>query len=131
MAPRIRSAALALAATISLFPLAVSAECATADAGARCLSVLPDTIGLEVPSRPEGFGEVEARSSASTPSALVDVGAVVPRGEYSIIINADYYGLPPVSDGWVYMRIGQDAFRVDWQSHQVLERVTEEAAANF
>jgi hypothetical protein len=29
------------------------------------------------------------------------------------------------------MRIGQDAFRVDWQTHQVLERVTEKAAANF
>jgi hypothetical protein len=70
-------------------------------------------------------------SSASTPSSLVGVGEVVPRGEYSVILNGDYYGLPPVSDGWVYMRIGPDAFRVDWQTHQVLERVTEKAAANF
>lgn len=130
MAPRIRSAALALAATISCFPLAASADCATAEAGARCIRALPDSPDLEVPSRPEFFEEA-AMSSASTPSTLVDVGEVVPRGEYSIILNADYYGLPPVSDGWVYMRIGQDAFRVDWQSHQVLERVTEQTAANF
>jgi hypothetical protein len=29
------------------------------------------------------------------------------------------------------MRIGGDAYRVDWRSHEVLERVTERAAANF
>ena len=130
MAPRLRSAALALAATISFFPLAASADCAMAEAGARCIRVLPETLDLEVPSRPGSFEEA-AMSSASTPSPIVGIGEVVPRGEYSIILNADYYGLPPVSDGWVYMRIGQDAFRVDWQSHQVLERVTEQAAANF
>lgn len=128
MAPRFRTAAFVLAATTALFPLAASAECATADAGARCVSVLPDSAAQ---ARPEGFVEAAAMSSASTPSPLVGVGEVVPRGQYSIIMNADYYGLPPVSDGWVYMRIGQDAFRVDWQSHQVLERVTERTAANF
>ena len=125
MAPRFRTAAFALAATISLFPLAVSAACSTVDSGARCVRALPETFDLDVPTRPA------AMSSASTPSPEVGIGEVVPRGEYSIILNADYYGLPPVSDGWVYMRIGQDAYRVDWQSHQVLERVTEEAAANF
>ena len=130
MARRIRTAALALAATISLFPLMATADCATADAGARCIRALPETLDLEVPSRPKVV-EAAAMSSASAPTSMVDVGEVVPRGEYSIILNADYYGLPPVSDGWVYMRIGQDAFRVDWQSHQVLERVTAQAAANF
>jgi hypothetical protein len=72
-----------------------------------------------------------AMSSGSAPTAQVDVGAVLPRGEYSIILNADYYGLPPVSDGWVYMRVGGDAYRVDWQTHEVLERVTEQTSANF
>lgn len=125
MAPRFRSAALALAATISLVPLAASAACSTADSGARCIRAQPEGVDLDVPARPATM------SSASAPTTLVGVGEVVPRGEYSIILNADYYGLPPVSDGWVYMRIGQDAYRVDWQSHQVLERVTEQAAANF
>lgn len=123
MAFRLRAAALALAVTSSLFPVAALAACSTADSGARCIRVLPNP---EVPARPD-----HVLSSASAPSTLVDVGQVVPRGEYSIIINADYYGLPAVSDGWVYMRIGQDAYRVDWQSHQVLERVTDRVAANF
>lgn len=130
MTPRFRTAALALAATILLFPLSATAECSTADAGARCIRVMPE-VALDVPSRPDAVVQAAAMSSASAPSTLVGVGDVVPRGEYSIILNADYYGLPAVSDGWVYMRIGQDAYRVDWQSHQVLERVTEQAAANF
>lgn len=129
MAPYVRAAALALAVTSSLFPFPALAGCSTADSGARCIRVLPGA-GMEVPSRPEHVVQA-AMSSASAPSTLVDVGEVVPRGEHSIILNADYYGLPPVSDGWVYMRIGSDAYRVDWQSHQVLERVTDRAAANF
>jgi hypothetical protein len=70
-------------------------------------------------------------SSTSAPTPLVAVGDVLPRGEYSIILDAAYYGLPPVSDGWVYMRVEQDAYRVDWKTHQVLARVTDQAAANF
>ena len=130
MTPRTRAAAFLLAATTSLFPVAAQADCATADAGARCIRILPEDV-QNVPSRPAHLVQAPAMSSASAPSSLVDVGEVVPRGEYSVILNGDYYGLPPVSDGWVYMRIGQDAFRVDWQTHQVLERVTEKAAANF
>jgi hypothetical protein len=129
MTPRFRAAALVLAATTSLFPIAATAECAMADAGARCISVAPGS-GFEVPVRPGHVAEA-AMSSASAPSALVEVGQVLPRGEYSVILNGDYYGLPPAADGWVYMRVGADAYRVDWQSHQVLERVTEDAAANF
>ena len=125
MTLRIPAAALALAATTFVVPLAASAACSTAESGARCIRVLD-----EVPTRPAQVEEV-SMTSASAPTPLVDVGDVLPWGEYSIILNADYYGLPPVSDGWVYMRVGQDAFRVDWQSHQVLERVTDAAAANF
>jgi len=126
MTLRITAAALALAATNMFFPLAASAACSTAESGARCIRVLQ-----EAPSRPAAQVDASMTSSASTPTPLVGEGEVLPRGEYSIILNADYYGLPPVSDGWVYMRVGQDAFRVDWQTHQVLERVTDKAAANF
>lgn len=111
-------AALALATAV-LFTPAARAECR--DAGAACpssLSALPvSAMGL-VPS-----------DSVAAPQA--QVGDVVPRGRYSIILNADYYGLPPVSDGWVYMRIGLEAYRVDWRTHQILERVTDRVAANF
>lgn len=125
MTPRLPVAALALAATTALFPALATAECSTAGSGARCVRV------MDPPARPLDLVQNVAMTSASAPSPLVDVGAILPRGEYSIIINADYYGLPPVSDGWVYMRVGRDAFRVDWQTHQVLERVTERASANF
>jgi hypothetical protein len=124
-----RFAALAAAfAAVTLVPSIASADCATDRLS--CIE-LPD-----VPSRPADLvpapaDETEAMSSASAPTPLATVGDILPRGEYSLILNADYYGLPPVSDGWVYVRVGQDAFRVDWSSHEVLERVTDQAAANF
>ncbi|TNC73362.1 hypothetical protein [Rubellimicrobium roseum] len=124
MAPRLPVAAFALAATAFLCPIAAEAQCRTASTGARCVRV------LDVPARPMDVSNV-AMTSASTATPLTRVGDVLPRGEYSIILNADYYGLPPVSDGWVYMRVGSDAFRVDWRTHEVLERVTDRAAANF
>ena len=79
----------------------------------------------------DGEREEIVRGPHADATPLVGVGELLPRGEYSIILNAEYYGLPPVSDGWVYMRVGGDAYRVDWQTHQVLERVTDEVAANF
>jgi hypothetical protein len=125
MTSRITAAALALAAIPVLWPMQATAECSTAGTGARCVRV------IEPQARPLGLAQPAAMTSSSATTPLVEVGEVLPRGEYSIILNADYYGLPPVSDGWVYMRVGQDAFRVDWRTHQVLERVTDEAAANF
>lgn len=129
MNPRPLAAALALAASASVVSSAAFAACSTASAGARCIVVETAMAAPAPPPLPPG--SVGGASSASAPTLLVDVGQVVPKGEYSVILNADYYGLPAVSDGWVYMRIGSDAYRVDWQSHQVLERVTEEASANF
>lgn len=125
MTPRLVAAALALAAIPALVPALAQAECRTADAGARCVRAIAP------PPRPSHLVEANAMSNASAPTPLVNVGDVVPRGEYSVILNADYYGLPPVSDGWVYLRVGSDAYRVDWHTHQVLERVTDKAAANF
>jgi hypothetical protein len=121
MTSRIRVAALALAAIPLLCPALAQAECSTAAAGARCIRLVEPPTG---PAEP-------VLSSASATTPLVEIGDVLPRGEYSMILNSDYYGLPPAGDGWVYMRVGTDAYRVDWHTHQVLERVTDEAAANF
>ena len=85
----------------------------------------------DVPVRPTYLAQVAAVSSTSASTPLAAAGEVLPRGRYSIILDAQYYGLPPVSDGWVYMRVGRDAYRVDWDTHQVLARVTDEAGANF
>jgi hypothetical protein len=61
----------------------------------------------------------------------VEIGQVLERGQYSMLMNARYYGLPTVSDGWVYIRIEDEIYRVDWRSHEVLERVTHKASRNW
>jgi hypothetical protein len=126
MSARLAALAAALAA-ITLIPGVALAQCSTGDLA--CIE-LP-----EVPSRPDHLlaraEQAGMTSSASAPTPLAAVGDILPRGEYSVILNADYYGLPPASEGWVYMRVGPDALRVDWSSHEVLERATDQAAANF
>ena len=61
----------------------------------------------------------------------VQIGEILQRGEYSMMLNAGCYGLPPVEDGWVYMQIERDIYRVDWRSHTVLEKVTHQASLNW
>ena len=123
-----RALAVVMLVATSIAPSVALAQCASGDL--TCIE-LPDVPARPANLVPVSLEQVGMTSSASAPTPLADVGDVLPRGEYSLILNAEYYGLPPVSDGWVYMRVGQDALRVDWQSHEVLERVTERTAANF
>lgn len=109
------SALVALTASIAAQP---AQACRTASIGAGCVAA------------PVRVAAVIAPEPAPVPPA-VEVGQRLDRGRYSILLNAEYYGLPPVSDGWVYMRVERDVFRVDWRSHQVIERVTHLASANF
>lgn len=92
------------------FPAMAHAQCRMAVAGTACVSV--------------------PQSSTPAPGPVA-VGEILERGEYSMLMNAPYYGLPRVSDGWVYMRIEDDIYRVDWSSHEVLERVTNQANRNW
>lgn len=89
---------------------AASAQCRIAIAGTACVAV-PQT-------------------SAPDPGP-VSVGEILERGAYSMLMNARYYGLPDARDGWVYFRIEDDIYRVDWKSHEVLERVTDQAGSNW
>lgn len=114
MAHRWPAAALALAALSLPF---TAAACSTATTGARCIAVAPTAEPVALTTAPA--------------APVIEVGQQLARGRYSILLNAEYYGLPPVSDGWVYMRVGREVFRVDWRSHQVIERVTDRVAANF
>ena len=91
-------------------PLTAEAQCRIAIAGTACVSV-PQT-------------------SAPKPDPVA-IGDVLERGEYQMIMNARYYGLPSVSDGWVYMRIEDEIYRVDWRTHTVLEKVTDQASRNW
>ncbi|WP_341366302.1 hypothetical protein [Yoonia sp. BS5-3] len=92
------------------FPVMAHAQCRIAVAGTACVSV--------------------PKPSTPTPGP-VEVGEILDRGEYSMLMNATYYGLPRVSDGWVYMQIEEEIYRVDWRSHEVLERVTHLASRNW
>lgn len=90
-------------------PTLANAQCRMAVAGASCV-VVPQT--------------------SVTPPA-VEIGEILERGTYSILMNSRYYGLPAVKDGWVYMRIEDDIYRVDWRTHEVLEKVTDQANRNW
>lgn len=86
------------------------AQCRIAVAGAACVAIPQPLTPVPGP---------------------VEIGEVLERGQYSMLMNARYYGLPTVSDGWVYMRIEDEIYRVDWRSHKVLERVTHLASRNW
>ncbi len=108
-----------LAVSLAAGGAAAAEGCSTASSGAGCVvAAAPTTVSLEA-SEPDPAGP------------LVEIGQVLERGQFSMLLNADYYGLPPVRDGWVYLRIGHDVYRVDWRSHEVLERVTHQTASNF
>ncbi|KQI68483.1 hypothetical protein AN189_09185 [Loktanella sp. 3ANDIMAR09] len=63
--------------------------------------------------------------------APVNIGDVLEPGQYSMVMNAAYYGLPLPRDGWVYFRISRDVYRVDYRTLTVLERATDGAARNW
>ncbi len=96
-----------IAATL---PQMGAAQCRIAVAGTACVAIPKPTTPRPGP---------------------VEIGQVLERGQYSMLMNARYYGLPTVSDGWVYMRIEDEIYRVDWRSHEVLERVTHKASRNW
>ncbi|MEM8537478.1 MAG: hypothetical protein AAGF56_06420 [Pseudomonadota bacterium] len=99
---------------IAVFSLALTqqanAQCRIAVAGTACVSIPKPLTPKPGP---------------------VEIGQVLERGAYSMLMNARYYGLPRVEGGWVYMRIEEEIYRVDWVSHTVLERVTHLASRNW
>jgi len=60
----------------------------------------------------------------------VSQGDILPRGEYNMVMNAPYFGLPRARDGWVYFRVERDIVRVQLRTMEVLEIVTDQAARN-
>ena len=96
--------------TSLVLPTAATAQCRIAVAGTACVAIPQPLTPLPGP---------------------VEIGEVLERGKYSMLLNARYYGLPTVSDGWVYMRIEDEIYRVDWRTHKVLEQVTDQASRNW
>ena len=100
------------------FPVVSSAQCLTASTGAGCATA-PVTVA---PPSPE---------PVSLGPGPVEIGAILPKGEFSMLMNATWYGLPPAKDGWVYFRVEDDVYRVDFQTREVLERATSEVGRNW
>ncbi|WP_108815995.1 hypothetical protein [Loktanella sp. Alg231-35] len=101
---------LLVTALLVFLPAAVTAQCRIAVAGTACVAVPKPLVPEPDP---------------------VAIGQTLERGKYSMLMNARYYGLPTVSEGWVYMRIEEEIYRVDWRSHEVLEKVTHLASRNW
>ncbi|WP_439155253.1 hypothetical protein [Yoonia sp.] len=105
-----RHIAITAALAIAIIPTVGFAQCRITIPGTACVAVPQPAIPRPGP---------------------VDIGDTLERGQYSMLMNARYYGLPDARDGWVYMRIADDIYRVDWRSHTVLERVTDQAGRNW
>lgn len=103
--------------SLLIWPVSVQAQCLTANTGAGCSTAKI----ISVPKAP-------TRTLGPAP---VEIGSILPRGKYTMILNARWYGLPDAADGWVYFRIVDDVYRVDYRTMEVLERATAETSANW
>ncbi len=54
-------------------------------------------------------------------------GEVLPRGRYMRLLNSEYYGLPPATDGWRYFEVEGRILRVDPDTMKVIGDATAEA----
>ncbi len=55
-------------------------------------------------------------------------GDILPVYDYNILINPEYYGLPPVDGYWRYYRVNGEIFRVHAATNEILEQVTTQSA---
>ena len=98
----IRSLSLAALAVLVAIPASACAP------GAKCLTPPPDRV-----------------------TKRIVVGEILPRGEYVMVMNATFYGLPPVPEGSLYFKVNRRVLRVDAETYEVLEDVTEQLNRRF
>ena len=83
------------------------------------------------PPAPEYRSRIMQMRSQSWRGEPLAPGTILPRNKYNILLVADYYGLPAVRDGWVYVEVERNVYRVDFRTFEVLEMVTDQTAANW
>ncbi len=90
------------------------------------------TITKCAEARSPGLAITTSAKWISVPQSppLVEIGDVLPE-EYLVLMNAGYYGLPPVGEGWRYYRVKRDVYRVENASRRVLEQVTDQTNGAF
>lgn len=97
--------------------------CRLATAGSKCV--------VAGPSVGEWQSNISRLANRQYRGAPIPRGTILPRNKYNILLLADYYGLPPVRDGWVYIEVERNVYRVDFLTYEVLEMVTDQTAANW
>lgn len=60
----------------------------------------------------------------SQKSPQLELGDVLPRGKYQMVLNSRYMGLPRPDEGTVYYRVDHRILRVDMMTLTVLEDMT-------
>jgi hypothetical protein len=60
-------------------------------------------------------------------SDQLELGDPLPRGEYQMVLNSRYMGLPRPETGTVYYRVEHRILRVDMMSLTILEDMTHTA----
>ncbi|SEN66204.1 hypothetical protein [Palleronia pelagia] len=105
--------------TLATLLLALSAgpalACTTAGTGAKCVTV---DEGL----RGGGAGHWQRAPIITTPPPLA-VGVRLDGRDFNALVGTAYLGLPPARDGWVYVRLDDRIYRVDFRTREVLALV--------
>jgi len=131
------------AAFAVLVPVAASA-CAS---GAKCVSVgdaeivaASATTELETGARwlkaPEPIAPTVPLAAAAPTSPMIvspiyEPGDVLPKGQYSMLMNSAYHGLPPAPEGTLYFQVDMKVLLVDRSSYEVIQDVSRDVAATF
>ena len=113
---------LTLSVSMIVLAGAAGAECLTASSGAACETAKPT---VDVVDR-------SARQYAAGPGAqLFHTGDTLPSGQFNVLLNTEYYGLPAVSGDWLYYRVDNRVVKVNRRTMEVLEDVTHLTNAAF
>ena len=110
-----------VAAACVAFTLPAAAEptCSTAGTGAGCAGAL------------NSGGQAGKRIRVAPVAPQFGVGDTLPRGRYSLLLNSEYYGLPPADGDWRYYRVEGRVLRVRPETLQILGDATAETNAAF
>lgn len=100
----------------------LSAQCLMATSGATCEVAGPSY---------KRVNPIDQLRDSYARGPELPPGTVLPRGKYNVLLLSSYYGLPPVSDGWVYMEVDRNIYRVDFRTYTIIDMVTDQTASNW
>ena len=113
---------LTFATVIGMSAATAQAACLTASSGAVCETAKPRVTVVDPATRDYG----------RAPGAqLFATGDTLPSGEFNVLLNTEYYGLPAVGSDWLYYRVDNRVVKVNRRTMEVLEDVTHLTNAAF